>query len=144
MNTSTFPMQDKKRKVVSFQVTTEQLEAIDAAALKTGLSRSEYLRTRALADSTQAAESQPEPPAAIINSAHSAPDIVADTGEAGGVCGRKRWSIAMPIVAVILTCIVIDAVAYVFWHRIGPSSAQAQVTKPLAAPAFTTSSTSNR
>jgi hypothetical protein len=135
-------MQDKKRKVVSFQVTTEQLEVIDAAALKARLSRSEYLRTRALAESTQAAESQPEPAVATIGSAYSAPDTVADRGETRGACGEKRRSIA--IVAVILTCIIIDAVVYVVWHRTEPQSAQAQVAKLPVPPAFTTSSASNR
>jgi len=43
-------MDDKERKMISFQVSAEELAAIEARAAKAGLSRSEYLRLRALSE----------------------------------------------------------------------------------------------
>jgi hypothetical protein len=43
-------MDDKESKILSFQVTVEELAIIDARAAKAGANRSEYLRTRALSE----------------------------------------------------------------------------------------------
>jgi hypothetical protein len=41
-------MEDKERRIVSFQVSGEELETIEIAAANQGVSRSEYLRTKVL------------------------------------------------------------------------------------------------
>lgn len=41
-------MEDKERRIVSFQVSCDELQAIENASAKLGVSRSEYLRTRVL------------------------------------------------------------------------------------------------
>src|SRR6266481_3694727 len=43
-----FPMEDKERRIVSFQVSGDEVEAIERAAASQGVSRSEYLRSRVL------------------------------------------------------------------------------------------------
>lgn len=43
-------MDEKKRRMVSFEIDVEELEIIEARAAKLGLSRSEYLRARATSD----------------------------------------------------------------------------------------------
>ena len=41
-------MEDKERRIVSFQVSGDELETIEIAAANQGVSRSEYLRTKLL------------------------------------------------------------------------------------------------
>jgi hypothetical protein len=41
-------MEDKERRIVSFQVSGDEVEAIERAAASQGVSRSEYLRSRVL------------------------------------------------------------------------------------------------
>src|SRR5713101_4585113 len=43
-------MEDKERRMISFEVSADQLEVIEARATKAGLSRSEYLRARSVSD----------------------------------------------------------------------------------------------
>jgi hypothetical protein len=43
-------MDEKERKMISFQVSADELEVIEARAAKRGSSRSEYLRARAITD----------------------------------------------------------------------------------------------
>jgi hypothetical protein len=47
-------MEDKERRFLSFQVSADEAEAIEAAATKEGISRSEYLRNRVLAPLSEA------------------------------------------------------------------------------------------
>ncbi len=42
-------MEDKEKRIVSFQVSADELEAIEGAAAKKGISRSEYVRSKVLA-----------------------------------------------------------------------------------------------
>ncbi len=53
-------MEDKERRIVSFQVSGEELETIEIAAANQGVSRSEYLRTKVLSASGANTESNAE------------------------------------------------------------------------------------
>ena len=53
-------MEDKERRIVSFQVSGEELETIEIAAANQGVSRSEYLRTKVLSASSASTESNAE------------------------------------------------------------------------------------
>ena len=53
-------MEDKERRIVSFQVSGEELETIEIAAANQGVSRSEYLRTKVLSSSSASTESNAE------------------------------------------------------------------------------------
>ena len=53
-------MEDKERRIVSFQVSGEELETIEIAAANQGVSRSEYLRTKVLSASSASTESDAE------------------------------------------------------------------------------------
>ena len=46
-------MEDKDKRIVSFQVSADELEAIEGAAAKQGISRSEYVRSKVLAPAGQ-------------------------------------------------------------------------------------------
>ena len=53
-------MEDKERRIVSFQVSGEELETIEIAAANQGVSRSEYLRTKVLSARSASTESNAE------------------------------------------------------------------------------------
>ncbi len=53
-------MEDKERRIVSFQVSADEVEAIESAAANLGVSRSEYLRTKVLSASSASTESNAE------------------------------------------------------------------------------------
>jgi len=53
-------MEDKERRIVSFQVSGKELETIEIAAANQGVSRSEYLRTKVLSASSASTESNAE------------------------------------------------------------------------------------
>jgi hypothetical protein len=42
-------VEDKERRMISFQVSADELEAIEGEAARQGISRSEYLRTKVMA-----------------------------------------------------------------------------------------------
>ena len=46
-------MDDKERRMISFQVSGQELEMIEGRAAEAGLSRSEYIRARALSESAE-------------------------------------------------------------------------------------------
>jgi predicted outer membrane protein len=46
-------VEDKERRMISFQVSADELEAIEGEAAKQGISRSEYLRTKVLARASE-------------------------------------------------------------------------------------------
>jgi hypothetical protein len=53
-------MEEKERRIVSFQVSGDELETIEIAAANQGVSRSEYLRTKVLSASSASTESNAE------------------------------------------------------------------------------------
>jgi alpha-L-fucosidase len=53
-------MEDKERRIVSFQVSGDELETIEIAAANQGVSRSEYLRTKLLSAKVVSTESNVE------------------------------------------------------------------------------------
>jgi hypothetical protein len=53
-------MEDKERRIVSFQVSADEVEAIESAAADLGVSRSEYLRTKVLSASSASTECNAE------------------------------------------------------------------------------------
>ena len=53
-------MEDKERRIVSFQVSADDVEAIESAAANLGVSRSEYLRTKVFSASSASTESNAE------------------------------------------------------------------------------------
>ena len=53
-------MEDKERRIVSFQVSADELQAIENAATKLGVSRSEYLRTKVLSTTSASEERNPD------------------------------------------------------------------------------------
>ena len=53
-------MEDKERRIVSFQVSADEVEAIESAAANLGVSRSEYLRGRVLSRAGAEADNNTE------------------------------------------------------------------------------------
>jgi hypothetical protein len=53
-------MEDKERRIVSFQVSADEVEAIESAAANLGVSRSEYLRSRILSPASADADNNTE------------------------------------------------------------------------------------
>jgi alpha-L-fucosidase len=53
-------MEDKERRIVSFQVSADEVEAIESAAANLGVSRSEYLRSRVLSPAGADADNNTE------------------------------------------------------------------------------------
>jgi hypothetical protein len=53
-------MDEKKRRMVSFEIDVDELESIEARAAKAGLSRSEYLRARAISEPAEPSSSNLE------------------------------------------------------------------------------------
>ncbi len=53
-------MEDKERRIVSFQVSADEVEAIESAAANLGVSRSEYLRGRVLSPAGAEADNNTE------------------------------------------------------------------------------------
>jgi len=53
-------MDEKKRRMVSFEIDVDELEIIEARAANAGLSRSEYLRARAMSDPAETSSNKLE------------------------------------------------------------------------------------
>ena len=53
-------MEDKERRIVSFQVYADELQAIENAAAELGVSRSEYLRTKVISTTGASDERNPD------------------------------------------------------------------------------------